>query len=74
VELAGRVRTIEEVADTLEISFQCCNHEVFDLIASPAIRPPLDTILRVWTQAAARPDNPNGPLVEVIVHWEDLSK
>ncbi len=72
MELAGRVRTIKETGETLEIVFHCCNEEVFDLIVSPAMRPPVDTILRVWTQQAIKKDSPS-EVVEVIIRWEDLS-
>ena len=74
MELAGRIREIQETEETILIVFQCCNQEVFDLCMSPAIkRPPVDTLVRVWTKRAVKKDDPK-EILEVIIRWEDLDQ
>lgn len=79
MELAGRATEIEDVEGSLKITFECCNHEVFELWMSPALpHLTVGALARVWAQRVYLSTEGDRVILpqdyrEVITHWEDLS-
>ena len=74
MELVGRVtRTQEEEDGRLQMEFLCTNQEVFHFFAPPAIQPPEDELIRVFTHRLANKGGEVGiGRDNILNHWEKL--